>query len=128
MVTLFPSKTRLGAWLGATEYLLQNGPALNVILSISSPGSDGPVATKATPLIDSFLAAEEELSVHSVAELIFPGWHYKRRGLRGVFEIYPDEEYPVLKKGSPQAWGTYAYRMLRRRSGTGEVINPLAVL
>ncbi len=78
--------------------------------------------------MDKFFAEEDALPLHSVAELIFPGWEYKRRGLRGVYETYPNEEYPVLKKGAPQRWGSYAYRLLRRRTGTGDIVNPLAVL
>ena len=128
MTTVFPVETRLGAWLDATEHLLQVGSALNIILSISSPGSDGPAATKAVALMEKFFAVEDALPLHSVAELIFPGWEYRRRGLRGVYETYPNDEYPVLKKGAPQRWGTYAHRLLRRRTGTGETVNPLAIL
>lgn len=128
MTMVFESETRLGAWLAAAEYLLRGGSALNVILSISSPGSDGPPATEAVAIMDKFFAEEDALPLHSVAELIFPGWEYKRRGLRGVYETYPNEEYPVLKKAAPQRWGSYAYRLLRRRTGTGEIVNPLAVL
>jgi hypothetical protein len=128
MTTVFESETRLGAWLEATEYLLKHGSSLNVILSISSPGSDGIVANKAAAIMDKFLAEEDALPLHSVAELIFPGWEYKRRGLRGVYETYPNEEYPVVKKGAPQHWGSYAYRLLRRHTGTGDIVNPLDIL
>jgi hypothetical protein len=128
MATVFESETRLGAWLDATEYLFQRGSSLNVILSISSPGSDGIVANQAMTLMDKFLAEEDVLPIHSVAELIFPAWEYTRRGLRGVYETYPNEEYPVLKKGAPQRWGSYAHRLLRRRTGTGDIVNPLAIL
>lgn len=128
MTPVFESETRLGAWLDATEYLLQRGSSLNVILSISSPGSDGIVANEAMTRMDKFFVAEDALPLHSVAELIFPGWEYKRRGLRGVYDTYPNEEYPVLKKGAPQRWGSYAYRLLRRRTGTGDIVNPLAIL
>lgn len=128
MTTVFPAKTRLGAWLDATEYLVQVKSALNVILSISSPSSDGPAAAGAVTLMDKFFAEEDALPLHSVAELIFPGWEYSRRGLRGVYETYPNEEYPVLKKAAPQRWGSYAHRLLRRRTGTGDIVNPLAVL
>ena len=125
---VFESETRLGAWLDATEYLLQHDTSLNVVLSISSPGSDGIVGDKAATMMDNFFAKEDALPLHSVAELIFPGWEYKRRGLRGVYETYPNEEYPVLKKGAPQHWGSYAYRLLRRRTGSGDIVNPLDIL
>jgi len=128
MTTVFESDTRLEAWLEATEYLLKRGPSLNVILSISSPGSDGIVADKAVSIMDRFFVEENQLPLHSVAELIFPGWEYKRRGIRGVYETYPNEEYPVLKGGAPQRWGSYAYRLLRRRTASGDIVNPLNIL
>ncbi len=45
-----------------------------------------------------------------------------------MYETYPNEEYPVLKKGAPQHWGSYAYRLLRRHTGTGDIVNPLDIL
>lgn len=128
MTKVFPAKTRLMGWLDATEHLLKVGSRLNLILSIASPASDGPAAKHAMTLMDEFLASEEALSLHTVAELIFPGWEYRRRGLRGVYETYADHEYPVLKKGDPQRWGTYAHRLLRRRTASGETVNPLRTL
>jgi len=44
-----------------------------------------------------------------------------------VYETY-GAEYDVLKKGEPYRWGTYANRLLRRRTATGETVNPLRSL
>lgn len=127
MTTLFPAATRLEAWLDAVEYLLKIGSDINVVLSISSPESDGTIAQAAHPRIDEFYASLDEAPLHTVAETIFPGWEYSRRGLRGVYETY-DEEYVALKRGDPSRWGTYAHRILRRQTSAGVVIRPLESL
>jgi thymidylate synthase len=124
MTILFSATTRLESWLDATEYLLRFGNALNVILSISSPESDGPNALRAHDTLDEFYASENAMPLHTVAETIFPGWEYSKRGLRGVYEIY-ETEYDALRKGAPGKWGTYAHRLIRRRTGNGQMINPL---
>ncbi len=124
MTTLVSAPTRLEAWLVATEFLLERGRALNVILSTASPGSDGEIARQARSLIDEFYASEKKYPLHTIAETIFPAWEYRHRGLRGVFETY-GEEYAVLQHGDPQRWGTYAHRLVRRRTATGESVNPL---
>lgn len=127
MTELFAATTRLEAWLKATEHLLGSGSQLNLILSVASPGSDGPVARAANSRLNQFYAVEEQPPLHTIAETIFPGWAYRRRGLRGVYEFYP-AEYDVLRKGDPRRWGTYAYRLLRRTTGDGSVVNPLDVM
>ena len=127
MTTLFATSTRLEAWIDATEYLLTNGSDLNMILSISDPGSDGPNASIAYDEIDNFYASEDEWPIHTVAETIFPGWQYSKRGLRGVYETY-ETEYDTLKKGDPARWGTYAHRLVRRRTADGQFVNPLEKL
>ena len=121
MARLIPATTRLEAWVVATDILLNSGPELNLILSIERPGSDGPHGKAATAAVDEFLAAEKQKPLHTVAETIFPGWEYRRRGFDGMCETYAESEYPVIK----ERWGTYAYRMLRRTNADGEVVNPL---
>jgi hypothetical protein len=127
MTRLFSAPTRLEAWLGATEHLLQADTDLNVILDIAGPGSDGAIADSARERIDEFFATAGEMPLHTVAETIFPGWQYSRRGLRGLFESY-ETEYTKLKKGDPGRWGTYAYRMIRRNGAEGKIVNPLKTL
>ena len=117
---LIKAHTRLEAWMEAVDYLLQNGPTLNLILAIESPGIGS-----SNRLIDKFLFSESEFPMHTVAETIFPGSEYCRRGLRGVYDFYPEEVYPALKKHPSNQWGTYAYRLVRRNDGNGGTINPL---
>jgi len=122
---LFDAPTRIEAWLDAAEYLLEVRTDLNVILSISSPSSDGPMSRESTARVDEFLTGEGEYPLYTVAETIFPGWEYRRRGLDGVFTIYPEEEYPKFIKRNPNGWGTYAYRLVRRTRADGTTMNPL---
>jgi hypothetical protein len=127
MTMIFSAPTRIDAWLQASEHLLKVGHDLNVVLSISSPASDGSDARAVTARVDSFYSCEGAAPLHTVAETIFPGWEYRHRGLQGVFDTYA-AEYDVLKNGDPRRWGTYAHRLLHRRTGTGEIVNPLAIL
>ena len=96
MVTLIQAATRLEAWMRGTEYLLAHDSALNLVLAIAFP-THGPNDDAATKRIDEFLTAEAQIPTHSVAETIFPGSEYQRRGLRGVFETYPQQVYPSIK-------------------------------
>lgn len=97
-------ETRLEAWMDAVELLLERGPMLNLVLSIESPGSDGPSGVAALRHIDKFHRAEGKDPTHTVAETIFPGWQYRRRGLQGVFELSD----PLIRENSP------AHRRCRR--------------
>ena len=124
----FERDTRFEAWADATEHLIEAEAALNVILAIKTPESDGPASLRLNERMDSYLKAHDEYSVHTVAETIFPGWEYKRRGLSGVFETYANEEFPTLSKGSPKSWGTYAHRLVRRRTAEGKEVNPLELM
>ena len=103
MAKLIEVDTRLDAWMQAVDYLLDHGPMLNLILGIGSPATGG-----SNVVIDGFLADEDPLPMHTVAETIFPGAEYQRRGLRGVLDFYPDEVYPAIKKHPAIRWGTYA--------------------
>jgi hypothetical protein len=91
MTTLLSAPTRIEAWLQASEYLLNIEHDLNLILSIASPASDGAGGRAISSRIDAFYAAEKSAPLHTVAETIFPGWQYRHRGLRGVFDTYPQD-------------------------------------
>ena len=124
MTTLIEADTRVEAWMAATEFLLPRKQMLNLVLTVHSPASNG-AFHGADPRIDEFHVREKQLPLHSVAETIFPGYEYRRRGLNGVFEVYPQELYPAIKKYKRISWGTYAYRLVRRRKANGEEMNPL---
>lgn len=123
MAKLIEADTRLDAWMKAAHHLLDHGPMLNLILAISLPAGNGRDAA-----IDKFLADEKQFPMHTVAETIFPGAEYLRRGLRGVLDFYPDEVYPAIRKHPSIRWGTYAYRLVRRPDANGGQINPLKQL
>ena len=95
MVKLIQTAAWLDAWVEATEFLLTNSPTLNLVLAIEEPGRRGYPAA-AERRLDDFFVREEQLPMHSVAETIFPGFEYRRRGLKGVFEVYPDEIFPAI--------------------------------
>lgn len=120
MAELIKAKTRLDAWNCATTFLLRNGTELDLILEIQDPVSGG-----RNPLIDEFLAREGQFPMHTVAETIFPAVEYRNRGIQGVLEFYPDEVYPAIKSHPSIRWGTYAYRLVRRRNARGQYVNPL---
>lgn len=126
MTVIFENSHRLETWVDSTLFLLENGPQLNVVLSILSPESEGLGAKEARTMVDEFLGCEKQYPLHTVAETIFPGWAYSKRGWRGV-ELYADEEYGRIKNFK-SGWGTYAYRMLRRTNSKGDIVNPLKIL
>ena len=118
MVKLIEADTRLDAWMQAADCLLDHGPMLNLILAIGSPETGG-----SNVAIDGFLTDEGQLPMHTVAETIFPGAEYRRRGLQGVLDFYPNKVYPAIKKNR---WGTYAHRLVR--DANGKHVNPLKQL
>ena len=121
MTTLIETDGLLRAWQEGTRRLLTAGPQLNVILSVAHP-TGARNLTHAVPRIDAFLRGAGQPPTHTVAETIFPGWLYKRRGTRGVFDYYPEKVYPQLRT---RGWGTYAYRLVRRHDHNGALFNPL---
>lgn len=124
MAKLIEARTRVEAWMEGVEHLLNGEPTLDLVLAIESPASNGryPAADR---YIDEFLADRRQIPIHTVAETIFPGDEYRKRGLRGVLDVYPDEVYPTIKRHPRISWGTYAYRLVRRRDEAGNFMNPL---
>ena len=124
MVKLIEADTHFDAWVKAVELLLKAGHTLNVVLAIKQPQCYG-INSAAIKVMDNFLVSKGQLPLHAVAETIFPGSEYTAQGLKGIFETYPDEIYPIIKKHPRMLWGTYAYRLVRRKDGQGKNINPL---
>lgn len=118
------TKTLVDAWIEGALHVLDKGPTLNLLLEVTSPnlhGGDRSVSRR----IDQFLIDAREMPSHTVAETIFPALEYKRHGIKGVYEVYPDEIYPAIKRHPKVRWGTYAYRMVRRKRIDGDDFNPL---
>ena len=124
MAKLIQTTAWLDVWVEAAEFLLNNGPTLNLVLEIREPGKRGYTKT-AEQRLDDFFASEGEPPMHTVAETIFPGSEYCKQGLRGVYDVYPDEIFPAIKPHPQISWGTYAYRLVRRKTADGNHMNPL---
>lgn len=120
MAKLLEADTRLGGWMKGAAHLLEHGPVLNLILAIRSPAIGG-----SNVAVDRFLDDAGQSPMHTVAETIFPCVEYRRRGLAGVMDFYPDKVFPAIKSHPSNQWGTYAYRLVRRRSADGTLTNPL---
>lgn len=128
MPEMIKTTTRRQAWMAGVQHLLARGSDLNLTLVVESPAGEEPAEGLVSERIDAFLRDEGQYPLHTVAETIFPGWEYRRRGLRGVFEIYANQDYPAVKAANPSRWGTYAHRMVHRVDGNGNVVNPLKQL
>jgi hypothetical protein len=115
-------------WVEACEHLLTKPDWVDttVVLHIDEPFRVRRPDRAVAEALDAFLAAHNRYSNHTVAETIFPGYEYVRRGVDGVYKGYPDEIYPHIKDlPEISRWGTYAHRLLRRRDEQGNEYNPL---
>lgn len=125
---LIPADTIADAWLQACAYLLtmRNAMDTTIVLHVSTPDVVRPEDAAVAAKLDAFLSAHDQYSNHTVAETIFPGYEYMRRGVEGVFKTYPEETYPrIAELKEIDRWGTYAHRLLRRVDKEGKTYNPL---
>jgi hypothetical protein len=118
--------SRATVWLAAVQYLstCQDWEDYNLILEILDPMRRGADDRRIEARLDGFLRAAGHFPLSTVAETIFPAGEYRRHGPKGVYETYPDEIYPSIKRLPELRWGTYAHRFVRRDGPTGP-INPL---
>lgn len=122
------------AWLAAVSFLKgQSGRrCYNLAYVITEPALKTIDDEKIFAAFDEFARAAGRHSVNTIANTIFPLSTYRVGGAVHVYEDYPRDIYPRVKKG----WGNYAERMLRRRdlSGNllldrdGDPVNPLKSL
>jgi len=128
---MIPSTTLAEAWLYASEHLLARPEWVDttIVLHIEDPRRIRRADRAVADTLDAFLVSHANHSHHTVAETIFPGYEYVRRGVAGVLKDYPDEVYPKIKH-HPEArrWGTYAHRLLRRVDRDGNEYKPLETL
>lgn len=117
------------AWLAACEYLKTQDDwrAYNLIVEMTEPSILTEEGNGIYQKADGFLRKNDRQSLSTVANTIFPLSYYRKYGVHGVYERYPDA-YPKIKKHPSVRWGTYAHRMLRRTVHENNVINPLEVL
>ena len=119
------SESIIQAWLDGVELLLRQpgDTAFNIVLDIAAPIVIGEQERAVLTKVDRFLAGHGKNRLQTVANTIFPEALYQHYGADGVFRVYPDKVYPVLKKDN--RWGTYVHRMVRREDVAGNVVNPL---
>lgn len=125
MIHPIAAKTCADAWLQAANLLagMADKCAYNVILDIEQPIAVTSVDQRIVETVDRFLKKNEADPLATVAATIFPASDYRRNGVKGVFEDFPEKTYPKLTKN----WGTYAGRLLRRGGKDGTTFNPLEV-
>lgn len=130
MTHLITADSQLEAWTKGVTFVLDNGTdgrTLNLVLEVRRPELWGGTADTLA-LVDGLLRTIGEPTTHAVAETIFPATLYRLHGFNGVLEVYPDEIFPEMKRHRSITWGTYAYRIVRRQVGGGNIVNPLKIV
>jgi hypothetical protein len=125
---LIDADTLASAWLQASGHLLgrKGWTDTTIVLHVSNPAVVHRPDQDVADILDDFLVSHGQYSHHTVAETIFPGYEYITHGVEGVFRIYPEEVFPRIRDHEDMRhWGTYAYRLLRRRDENGKEYNPL---
>ncbi len=113
-------------WLAAAQHLASTDDweDYNLILEVRNTCARSEQETRVRKVVDDFLRRHDANPLFTVSETIFPAAEYKRFGPEGVYETYPETIYPKIKPAL--GWGSYAHRMLRRKSADGkQTINPL---
>jgi len=119
--------TREEAWFAAMEHLIKKDGLsdMNIVLEIQNPANASDLSRKIKRDFDQLLVDADQYSLHTVAETIFPGEEYRRHGTEGVFNIYPNEVYPIIQKQDSNCKGTYAHRLVRGINSKNQDCNPL---
>jgi hypothetical protein len=125
MIHPIEAKTCVEGWVKAANLLagMPDRCAYNVILDIEDPSTLTGVDRRIVESVDRFLTCHDADPVATVAATIFPASDYRRNGIKGVFEDFPERTYPKLTT----KWGTYAGRMLRHDGKNGKPFNPLEI-
>ena len=98
MIHPIEAKTCVEAWLKAVNLLakMPERCAYNVILDIENPVAMTNLDQRIVKAVDRFLTNHEADPVATVAAMIFPASDYRRNGVKGVFEDFPEITYPKL--------------------------------
>ncbi len=127
MVHVIEGGTCPEVWLKACEYIITQKAAekycaYNVILNLSAPlGDFSKKDTQIFNSVNNFLIGHSAAPLETVAGTIFPASFYiSKQNKSGVFEDYPKKMEKMIK-----GWGSYAYRMVRRKDENGKIFNPL---
>lgn len=118
-------QTRATAWLAVVEHLLRvpEHVEYNVVLEVLEPMRADPIDIRIEGEVDALLRSAGLNPLSTVAGTLFPASAYTQFGARGVFEVYPNEEYPEIE--AILQWGTYAHRLVRWPTADGSSTNPL---
>lgn len=117
--------TRAHAWLQAARLLLdKQARVYNLIVEITQPDLATPQSRAIEARVDTFLQQFECQSTHTVAETIFPAVEYRSGGLDRVF-AYATSIFPEIKSITANSKGTYALRLVERKTTDGTLFNPL---
>ena len=117
--------SRADAWLKAVNAIIADDDweAFHLVVEIVDATKSDAKDQVVEAAVNDFLVTHGSQPLQTVAETIFPASEYLRYGREGVYTHYPETVYPEIKDGT---WGTYAYRLLRRRSADGgDYFNPL---
>lgn len=120
--------TREETWFNAIKLLLndsENFTEYNMIMEIKQPLSRTSSSIAIGKAFDKLLIDAGKFPLNTVADTIFPAFEYKKHGVRGVFDVYPEEIYPSIKCVRSNSRGTYAFRMVRGIDPKGKECNPL---
>jgi len=123
----FSGEYREEVWLKALSHLtsLSDETEFNLIMEITNPCASSDRSKEIRQKLDVLLANANVYSCHGVAETIFPMTEYKKSGLPGVIETYPNETFPQIKRFPGNGKGTYAFRIVRGVDAKGKECRPL---
>lgn len=127
MTVLHTADTVMEGWIKIVEHLDQQPDDIdfNVMLDIAQPLNVPKQQWPGYKLVDQFLKKGNVQPLETVANTIFPDGLYRKKGIKGLFEAYPDLVYPRIKPAKENKWGTYFHRMVRRTGHDGKPFNPL---
>lgn len=127
MSALISKSSVVQAWTEGVRHLsaMPSHSDFNVILEIEDPLVVLAGEAEKYAAVNKLLRASGDQSLETVANTIFPQSLYRKHGERGVYEIYPNDVYPKIRKLPTNSWGTYAHRLVRRVNQKGKELNPL---
>lgn len=115
--------SRADAWFKAVDAIMADDDweAFNLVVEIEDATRSRPADKAVEAIVNDFLVDHGSQPLETVAETLFPAAEYLRYGRDGVYVHYPERVFPEIN----EKWGTYAYRLVRRRSIDGRGFNPL---
>ena len=85
----------------------------------------GQAPNRSTPTTRRVLRQGEAATDEYSSRNNLPRIRVPQPGPARVYEVYPEETFPAIKRHPKVSWGTYAYRLVRRKTANGKDMNPL---